>query len=191
MSQHGRAAGERGVLPVLNWMKSLIAPPERIASVLFVCTGNICRSPTAEGVFRAMVKQEGLADRFVIDSAGTHDHQLGQRPDPRALAAARRRGYEFGKLRARLVEPDDFKRFDWILAMDRRHLEYLESIRPSDYQGHLGLFLALVGNDGDGDMPDPYYGDPGDFERVLDLTVPAAAALLQAIVERAKSRSSA
>ena len=191
MSQHGRAAGERGVLPVLNWMKSLIAPPERIASVLFVCTGNICRSPTAEGVFRAMVKQEGLADRFVIDSAGTHDHQLGQRPDPRALAAARRRGYEFGKLRARLVEPHDFKRFDWILAMDRRHLEYLESIRPSDYQGHLGLFLALVGNDGDGDMPDPYYGDPGDFERVLDLTVPAAAALLQAIVERAKSRSSA
>lgn len=191
MSQHGRAAGERGVLPVLNWMKSLIAPPERIASVLFVCTGNICRSPTAEGVFRAMVKQEGLADRFVIDSAGTHDHQLGQRPDPRALAAARRRGYEFGKLRARLVEPDDFKRFDWILAMDRRHLEYLESIRPSDYQGHLGLFLALVGNDGDGDMPDPYYGDPGDFERVLDLTVPAAAALLQVIVERAKSRSSA
>ena len=191
MSLHDRVAGERGVLPVLNWMKSLIAPPERIASVLFVCTGNICRSPTAEGVFRAMVKQEGLADRFVIDSAGTHDHQLGQRPDPRALAAARRRGYELGKLRARLVEPDDFKRFDWILAMDRRHLEYLESIRPSDYQGHLGLFLALVGNDGDGDMPDPYYGDPGDFERVLDLTVPAAAALLQAIVERAKSRSSA
>ncbi len=191
MSLHDRAAGERGVLPVLNWMKSLIAPPERIASVLFVCTGNICRSPTAEGVFRAMVKQEGLADRFVIDSAGTHDHQLGQRPDPRALAAARRRGYELGKLRARLVEADDFKRFDWILAMDRRHLEYLEQMRPVDYQGHLGLFLALVGNDGDGDMPDPYYGDPGDFERVLDLTVPAAAALLQAIVERAKARSSA
>lgn len=191
MSLHDRSAGERGVLPVLNWMKSLIAPPERIASVLFVCTGNICRSPTAEGVFRAMVKQEGLADRFVIDSAGTHDHQLGQRPDPRALAAARRRGYELGKLRARLVEPDDFKRFDWILAMDRRHLEYLEQMRPVDYQGHLGLFLAVVANDGDGDMPDPYYGDPGDFERVLDLTVPAAAALLQAIVERAKSRSSA
>lgn len=190
MSLHDRAAGERGVLPVLNWMKSLIAPPERIASVLFVCTGNICRSPTAEGVFRAMVTQEGLADRFVIDSAGTHDHQLGQRPDPRALAAARRRGYELGKLRARLVEADDFKRFDWILAMDRRHLEYLEQMRPVDYQGHLGLFLALVGNDGDGDMPDPYYGDPGDFERVLDLTVPAAAALLQAIVERAKARSS-
>jgi protein-tyrosine phosphatase len=191
MSLHDRAAGERGGLPVLNWMKSLIAPPERIASVLFVCTGNICRSPTAEGVFRAMVKQEGLADRFVIDSAGTHDHQLGQRPDPRAMAAARRRGYELGKLRARLVEADDFKRFDWILAMDRRHLEYLESMRPADYQGHLGLFLAMAGNDVDGDMPDPYYGDPGDFERVLDLTVPAAAALLQAIVQRAKARTSA
>ena len=182
MSLHDRAAGERGVMPVLNWMRSLIAPPDRIASVLFVCTGNICRSPTAEGVFRAMVKRQGLADRILIDSAGTHDHQLGQRPDPRALAAARRRGYELNKLRARLVGAEDFKRFDWILAMDRRHLEYLESMRPPDYQGHLGLFLAL---DGDGaDMPDPYYGDPGDFERVLDLTVPAAAALLRAIVER-------
>jgi len=191
MSLDDRAAGERGVLPVLSWMRSLLYPPDRIASVLFVCTGNICRSPTAEGVFRAMVKQEGLADRILIDSAGTHDHQVGQRPDPRALAAARRRGYEIGKLRARLVEPDDFKRFDWILAMDRRHLEYLESMRPSDYRGHLGLFLDLVGDGGDGEMPDPYYGDPGDFERVLDLTVPAAAALLQAIVARDKSRGHA
>jgi protein-tyrosine phosphatase len=190
MSLYDRAAGERGVSPMLNWMKSLITPPERIASVLFVCTGNICRSPTAEGVFRSLVKQEGLADRVVIDSAGTHDHQLGQRPDPRALAAARRRGYELGKLRARLVEPEDFKRFDWILAMDRRHLEYLESMRPADYRGHLGLFLAMAGdgNGNDGDMPDPYYGDPGDFERVLDLTIPAATALLQAIVERSKAR---
>src|SRR6478672_1700878 len=191
MSLHDRATGERGVSPMLNWMKSLITHREPIARVLFVCTGNICRSPTAEGVFRSMVKQEGLADRIVIDSAGTHDHQLGQRPDPRALAAARRRGYELGKLRARLVEPDDFKRFDWILAMDRRHLEYLESMRPVDYRGHLGLFLALVGEgNGGGDMPDPYYGDPGDFERVLDLTVPAATALLQAIVERSKARGS-
>jgi protein-tyrosine phosphatase len=185
MSLHDRTAGERGVLPVLGWMRSLIAPPEPIARVLFVCTGNICRSPTAEGVFRSLVKQHGLAGRIVIDSAGTHDHQLGQRPDSRALAAARRRGYEIGKLRARLVEPDDFKRFDWILAMDRRHLEYLESLRPSDYQGHLGLFLELVGDGTDGDMPDPYYGDTGDFERVLDLTVPAVAALLRAILERA------
>ena len=193
MSLHDRAAGERRTLPVLNWMRSLIASPERIASVLFVCTGNICRSPTAEGVFRAIVKKEGLAGRIVIDSAGTHDHQLGQGPDPRALAAARRRGYELGKLRARLVGPDDFKRFDWILAMDRRHLEYLESMRPADYRGHLGLFLAVTenGHGSDGDMPDPYYGDPGDFERVLDLTVPAATALLQTIVERTKARGSA
>ena len=186
MSVHDRSAGERGVLPVLGWMRSLIAPPEPVARVLFVCTGNICRSPTAEGVFRSLVKKQGLGGRIVIDSAGTHDHQLGQRPDPRALAAARRRGYELGKLRARLVEPDDFKRFDWILAMDRRHLEYLESMRPPGYEGHLGLFLALAGDGTDGDMPDPYYGDPGDFERVLDLTVPAAAALLQAILERTK-----
>jgi protein-tyrosine phosphatase len=193
MSLHDRAAGERGVSPMLNWMKSLITTRDPVASVLFVCTGNICRSPTAEGVFRSMVKQEGLADRIVIDSAGTQDHQLGQRPDPRALAAARRRGYELGKLRARLVGPEDFKRFDWILAMDRRHLEYLESMRPADYRGHLGLFLDLAGdaNGGDGDMPDPYYGDPGDFERVLDLTIPAASALLKAIVESSKARGRA
>jgi protein-tyrosine phosphatase len=183
MSQRDRA--ERGVMPVLHWMKSLIAAPAPIARVLFVCTGNICRSPTAEGVFRAMARQEGLADRILIDSAGTHDHQLGQRPDPRALTAARRRGYELGKLRARLVEPDDFKHFDWILAMDRRHLEYLESMRPPNYRGHLGLFLAVLGDGNDGDMPDPYYGDAGDFERVLDLTIPAAAALLKAIRESA------
>ena len=188
MSGRDSAIAERGVKPVWNWMRSLIGAPEPVARVLFVCTGNICRSPTAEGVFRAMVKQHGLTHRIVIDSAGTHDHQLGQRPDPRALAAARRRGYEIGKLRARLVEPDDFKRFDWILAMDRRHLEYLESMRPPEYQGHLGLFLALVDDSGDDDMPDPYYGDPGDFERVLDLTVPAAAALLQAILTRVKAQ---
>ena len=109
------------------------------------------------------------------------------------MAAARRRGYELGKLRARLVEPDDFKRFDWILAMDRRHLDYLESMRPADYRGHLGLFLALVGdgNGSDRDMPDPYYGDPGDFERVLDLTIPAASALLKAIVARSKTQDGA
>lgn len=183
MSERDR--GERGVMPVLHWMKALITTPAPIARVLFVCTGNICRSPTAEGVFRAMARQEGLADRILIDSAGTHDHQLGQHPDPRALSAARRRGYELGKLRARLVEPDDFKHFDWILAMDRRHLEYLESMRPPDYRGHLGLFLALLGDGNDSDMPDPYYGDAGDFERVLDLTVPAAAALLRAIRESA------
>ena len=182
MSLDGRAADDRGVHPVWNWMKSLVVSPEPIARVLFVCTGNICRSPTAEGVLRAMAAKAGLAGRIVVDSAGTHDFQLGQRPDPRALAAARRRGYEIGRLRARLVGPDDFRRFDWILAMDRRHLDYLESLRPPEYGGHLGLFLALVPGAVDGDMPDPYYGDTTDFERVLDLTIPAAAALLERIV---------
>lgn len=190
MSPNDRAAAERAGRPVWNWMKSLIATPEPLARVLFVCTGNICRSPTAEGVFRAMTAQAGLADRVLIDSAGTHDFQLGQRPDPRALAAARRRGYELGKLRARLVEADDFRRFDWILAMDRRHLDYLESLRPPEYRGHLGLFLALVPDLAEVDMPDPYYGEAADFERVLDLTAPAAAALLQRIVAAEKKAGS-
>ncbi|MGH8713086.1 MAG: low molecular weight protein-tyrosine-phosphatase [Casimicrobiaceae bacterium] len=188
MSLPSHAAAERGISPVWNWMRSLIATPEPIASVLFVCTGNICRSPTAEGVFRAVVAQAGLANRIVIDSAGTHDHQIGQRPDPRALAAARRRGYELGKLRARLAGLEDFNRFDWILAMERRHLDYLESLRPPAYRGHLGLFLALGGGATE-EMPDPYYGETADFERVLDLTIPAAGALLHAIVAREKARN--
>ncbi|MGH8800641.1 MAG: low molecular weight protein-tyrosine-phosphatase [Casimicrobiaceae bacterium] len=170
-------------------MRSLVAAPEPIASVLFVCTGNICRSPTAEGVFRAMAAKAGLASRIVIDSAGTNDHQLGQRPDPRALAAARQRGYELGKLRARLVSADDFKRFDWILAMERRHLDHLEALRPPAYQGHLGLFLALAADGAETDMPDPYYGETADFERVLDLTIPAARTLLQAIIARPNRRA--
>lgn len=188
MSEGKRAASERGAALGWNWMKSLVATPEPIARVLFVCTGNICRSPTAEGVFRTLVARAGLADRVLIDSAGTHDFQLGQRPDSRALAAARRRGYELGNQRARLVGEEDFRRFDWILAMDRRHLQYLESLRPPDYRGHLGLFLALVPDSAAGDMPDPYYGDAADFERVLDLTIPAATALLQRIVANDSQR---
>src|SRR5260370_14334813 len=103
--------------------------------------GNICRSPIAEGVFRVLVANAGLAERILVDSAGTHDYQLGEPPDSRTIAHARRRGYELGPRSARQVDAEDFVRFHWILAMDRRNLANLQPLRPRDYPGHLGLFL--------------------------------------------------
>jgi len=148
------------------------------ASVLFVCMGNICRSPTAEGVFRATVQQAGLADRLVVDSAGTHGFHVGRPPDRRATLAARRRGYEIGGLRAREVGASDFLRFDYVLAMDEDNLRMLESLRPADYRGHLGLFLDFAPETGLREVPDPYYGPPEGFDRVLDLIEAASAGLL-------------
>ena len=149
--------------------------------VLFVCTGNICRSPIAEGVFRTFVAQAGLVDRVVVDSAGTHDYQVGQPPDPRALAAARRRGYELPARRARKLAVDDFTRFDWILAMDSHNLRELQTLRPQAYGGHLSLFLELARGIGAREVPDPYYGGAQEFEHVLDLVEEGAEALLAAI----------
>jgi protein-tyrosine phosphatase len=146
--------------------------------VLFVCLGNICRSPIAEAVFRGVVARAGMQGSVRVDSAGTGDWQVGSPPDRRAIEAARRRGYEFAPRCARQVELADFGRFDWILAMDRRNLEVLESQRPRGYRGHLGLFLDLVPELGVRDVPDPYDGAPEDFERVLDLAERGAEALL-------------
>jgi protein-tyrosine phosphatase len=155
---------------------SLPAVPD--SSVLFVCMGNICRSPTAEGVFRAAVAQTGLAHRIRADSAGTGDWHVGNPPDRRAIQAARRRGYDLTALRARQVEITDFDRFGWILAMDKRNLRSLETMKPQGYGGHLGLLLDLVPDLGIREVPDPYYGGPDGFERVLDLVETASAALL-------------
>jgi len=147
-------------------------------SVLFVCTGNICRSPTAEGVFRHCVEKAGLAARITSDSAGTHDYHIGEPPDPRTLAAARRRGYELGELRARRVRREDFEQFDYVLAMDETHLRQLERLCPREHAHKLKLFLEF-GDRSPREVPDPYYGGPEGFERVLDLVETAAQGLLR------------
>lgn len=151
------------------------------ASVLFVCLGNICRSPTAEGVFRHTAAQAGLGSRIHIDSAGTGDWHVGQPPDRRAIAAARERGIDLSGLRGRQVSSHDFRTFDWILAMDRDNLSALRTLRPSGYAGHLGLFLDLVPHLGRSEVPDPYYGGPAGFDEVLDLVEQASNALLTRI----------
>jgi protein-tyrosine phosphatase len=149
-----------------------------ISRVLFVCTGNICRSPTAEGVFRVAVDRQGLSDKIRADSAGTHDYHVGEPPDHRAITAAKRRGYDLSALRARQVEARDFQRFNWIMAMDRDHLRILHALRPKDFTGHLGLFLDFAPHVGVREVPDPYYGGFEGFERVLDLTERASVELI-------------
>ena len=137
--------------------------------VLFVCLGNICRSPTAEVVFRHQVEQAGLAEQILIDSAGTHDYHIGDAPDARTQRAAKLRGYDMSQLRGRQVVAGDFYRFDYVLAMDEANLDLLKRLRPRDAQSHLGLFLEFAERHADKEVPDPYYGGADGFERVLDM----------------------
>jgi protein-tyrosine phosphatase len=160
-------------------IRKRVRPPEQ--SVLFVCMGNICRSPTAEAVFRHLAMRSGVGDALLVDSAGTGDWNVGAPPDRRAVEAARRRGYDLSALRARTVRPADFARFGWILAMDQQNLRALEAMRPPDYAGYLGLFLTLAPQLGMEELPDPYFGSPAGFERVLDLVESAAQALLERV----------
>ena len=150
-------------------------------AVLFVCLGNICRSPTAEGVFRAALVQMGLGEQVFADSAGIGDWHVGSPPDRRAIQAARRRGYDLTSLRGRQVAPADFTRFGWILAMDLSNLRVLEGMRPPAFDGHLGLFLDLAPGAPVREVPDPYYGGPDGFERVLDLVEQASPELIARI----------
>lgn len=147
-------------------------------SVLFVCLGNICRSPTAEGVLRAIAARESPGLALDIDSAGTANYHVGEPPDRRTVAAARRRGYDLASLRARQVTRDDFGRFDYVLAMDHANLEELERQRPGTATAKLALFLEFAPGAQSLEVPDPYYGGVEDFERVLDLCEIAARGLL-------------
>jgi protein-tyrosine phosphatase len=146
--------------------------------VLFVCMGNICRSPTAEGVTRTHAERLGVAEAFEFDSAGTHGYHVGNAPDARAREAAARRGYDLSRLKARQVNDYDFIRFDRILAMDRDNLALLRQSCPEQQQGKLGLFLEYAESIAEDEVPDPYYGGPEGFERVLDMIENAAAGLL-------------
>ncbi len=152
--------------------------------VLFVCMGNICRSPTAEAVFRARVEEAGLADTIRIDSAGTHDYHIGDPPDTRTQRAAAKRGYDMSALRGRQVERADFGRFDYVLAMDNANLSILQRLRPDDAASHLGLFLQFAARHHEREVPDPYYGGADGFERVLDMVEDASAGLLAHIREK-------
>ena len=149
--------------------------------VLFVCMGNICRSPTAEAVFRSCVEKAGLLDRFQIDSAGTLDYHVGAPPDARAQQAAKQRGYDMSDLRGRQVKTQDFFRFDYLLAMDNHNLVSLERLRPHEAKSHLGLFLEFAERHNEWEVPDPYYGGADGFERVLDMVEDAAQGLLRHI----------
>jgi protein-tyrosine phosphatase len=149
--------------------------------VLFVCTGNICRSPTAEGVFRKLVADAGLTGRIAIDSAGTHGYHVGEPPDRRAQAAARRRGYDLSRLRARCVARDDFERFDLVLAMDREHHEILAGLAPPSAENKVKLMMEFGRRSARAEVPDPYYGGPDGFELVLDLLEDAAEGLLETL----------
>lgn len=146
--------------------------------ILFVCMGNICRSPTAEGVTRALAERAGLTSVFEFDSAGTHGYHIGNSPDKRARQAAEGRGYDLSSLKGRQVGAEDFVRFHRILAMDRDNLELLRQACPAEHRHKLGLFLEYSSRFGEDEVPDPYYGGPEGFQRVLDLIEDAAAGLL-------------
>ncbi|SDK13435.1 low molecular weight protein-tyrosine-phosphatase [Pseudomonas indica] len=151
--------------------------------VLFVCLGNICRSPTAEGVFRHRVREAGLEERIHIDSAGTGDWHVGKAPDSRTCRAARLRGYDLSGLRARQFQREDFERFDLVLAMDRSNLRNIQAVRPATARAELDLFLRRYDMALD-EVPDPYYGGEDGFEQVLDLIERASDALLAEIKGR-------
>lgn len=141
-----------------------------MVKVLFVCMGNICRSPMAEGVFRRMLEGVGLAEKIYVDSAGTHSYHIGAPPDTRSQATALRRGVDLRSIRARQVTTEDLAEFEYVLAMDRDNFEHLLTLAPAQESRHrIRLLLDFAPDLPEREVPDPYYGGPGGFERVMDL----------------------
>lgn len=156
----------------------------RPVRMLFVCMGNICRSPTAEGVMTKLLLERNLTAAFELDSAGTHAYHVGQPPDDRAVAAARLRGVELAHLRARQINVDDFYRFDHVLAMDDDNLQILNDLKPADATAQVSLLLRYSKTNPHGAVPDPYYGGAVGFERVLDMLEEVSEELLAACLDR-------
>ena len=151
-------------------------------SVLFVCMGNICRSPTAEGVFRHVVKQAGMQDKVMIDSAGTHAYHIGESPDKRSQAKAKEQGVDLSKQRARKALAEDFEHFDYIIAMDRSNYEDLKRLISNQEQAQkLSLFMDYADNWNNTEVPDPYYGGSNGFQEVFDMVTSASEGLLEHI----------
>lgn len=148
------------------------------SSILFVCMGNICRSPTAEGVFRSRAAAAGLTGTLHIDSAGTHAYHAGAAPDARSVEYAAKRGYDLSTQRARQVAAADFVHFDYILAMDHDNLALLEAACPAQHRHKLGLLMQYAKNSDSAVVPDPYYGGDSGFDRVLDYIEDASDGLL-------------
>ena len=149
--------------------------------VLFVCMGNICRSPTAEGVFRELLSRHSLAEQVETDSAGTHGYHVGNPPDPRAQQEARARGMDISDLRARQFTVTDFQYFDWIIAMDQANLEILLAECPDARRGRVRLLMEFARDSGIREVPDPYYGGDDGFRQVFDMVEQGCAGLLEAL----------
>jgi protein-tyrosine phosphatase len=156
----------------------------RRVKVLFVCMGNICRSPTAHGVFRKLIEEEGLTKLVGVDSAGTHAYHVGNDPDRRAQATALSRGLDLSDLRARQARSEDFDAFDYIIAMDEENYLSLQGICPAGMEERLYMFLDFAADLSDREVPDPYYGGAQGFERVFDMVETASLGLLQDIRQR-------
>lgn len=154
-------------------------------SILFVCMGNICRSPTAEGTFLKVLAERAPELRIEVDSAGTHAYHVGERPDPRSQRAAQRRGIDLSRQRARLVSTEDFEYFDLVLAMDELNRDMLIEQSPPEFRDRIRLFLEFAPQLGRSAVPDPYYGGINGFEQVLDLIEEASTGLIEHLRGRA------
>ncbi len=152
--------------------------------VLFVSMGNLCRSPSAEGVFRSLIDEAGLSELVMVDSAGTHSFHIGEAPDVRAQQAARKRGYDLSGIRVRQVTADDFREFDLILAMDWENLSALQQMCPKLYRHKLMLLMRFSNEFEEATVPDPYYGSPEGFGKMLDYIEDACQGVFEQVRKR-------